>query len=111
MQPNFWAGQFLIVSRISYLLGSPERGDIVVFDPPGDDGTADDPADKRALRGAFNQLRKLKTLHPQLKVLMSIGGASPVNSKGFSLAARTKAARDGLVIADDLYAQIQALTK
>jgi len=27
------------------------------------------------------------------------------------LAARTKAARDGLVIADDLYAQIQALTK
>jgi signal peptidase I len=43
MQPNFWAGQFLIVSRISYLLGNPERGDIVVFDPPGDDGTPDDP--------------------------------------------------------------------
>ncbi len=43
MQPNFWAGQFLIVSRVNYMLGNPARGDIVVFDPPGDDGTADDP--------------------------------------------------------------------
>jgi signal peptidase I len=43
MQPNFWAGQFLIVSRVHYMLGNPQRGDIVVFDPPGDDGTADDP--------------------------------------------------------------------
>ena len=43
MQPNFWAGQFLIVSRASYMLGNPQRGDIVVFDPPGDDGTPDDP--------------------------------------------------------------------
>ncbi|MBI1258924.1 MAG: signal peptidase I, partial [Chloroflexi bacterium] len=43
MQPNFWGGQFLIVSRASYMLGNPQRGDIVVFDPPGDDGTPDDP--------------------------------------------------------------------
>jgi signal peptidase I len=43
MQPNFWAGQFLIVSRVHYLLAQPERGDIVVFDPPGDDGTRDEP--------------------------------------------------------------------
>ncbi len=43
MQPNFWAGQFLIVSRAHYLLGLPERGDIVVFDPPGDDDQVDDP--------------------------------------------------------------------
>ncbi|MEP7292166.1 MAG: signal peptidase I [Chloroflexota bacterium] len=43
MQPNFWAGQFLIVSRIHYLLGQPGRGDIVVFDPPGDDGTPNEP--------------------------------------------------------------------
>lgn len=61
------------------------------------DGKADDPADKLALRGAFNQLRKLKALHPQLKVLMSIGGANAANSKGFSLAARTKAARERFV--------------
>jgi signal peptidase I len=35
MQPNFETGQFLIVSRINYLLGEPQRGDIVVFHPPG----------------------------------------------------------------------------
>ncbi len=43
MQPNFWAGQFLIVSRANYMLGNPQRGDIVVFDPPGDDNTPDNP--------------------------------------------------------------------
>ncbi len=43
MQPNFWADQFLIVSRANYLLGDPQRGDIVVFDPPGDDGTPNEP--------------------------------------------------------------------
>lgn len=43
MQPNFGAGQFLIVSRVHYLFADPQRGDIVVFDPPGDDDQADDP--------------------------------------------------------------------
>jgi signal peptidase I len=43
MQPNFSAGQFLIVSRVHYLLGEPQRGDIVVFDAPGDDNTRDNP--------------------------------------------------------------------
>ena len=65
--------------------------------PESVDGKADDIADKTALRGAFNQLRKLKALHPQLKVLMSIGGANQANSKGFSLAARTKGAREKFV--------------
>ncbi|MFQ3565716.1 MAG: signal peptidase I [Aggregatilineales bacterium] len=43
MQPSFHAGQFLIVSRLHYLFGAPQRGDIVVFDPPGDDGRTDEP--------------------------------------------------------------------
>lgn len=43
MQPNFRGGQFLIVSRVHYLLGEPQHGDIIVFDPPGDDQLADDP--------------------------------------------------------------------
>lgn len=43
MQPNFWAGQFLIVSRVHYLLDQPQRGEIVVFDPPGDDDQPNDP--------------------------------------------------------------------
>lgn len=35
MQPNFYDNQYLIVSRLSYTLGEPERGDIVVFHYPG----------------------------------------------------------------------------
>ena len=36
MESNFSDGQFLIVSRINYLIGDPQRGDIVVFHFPGD---------------------------------------------------------------------------
>lgn len=36
MEPTFEDSQFLIVSRVNYLLGEPERGDIVVFHFPGD---------------------------------------------------------------------------
>lgn len=35
MQPNFHTGQVLVVSRVNYLMGTPNRGDIVVFNPPG----------------------------------------------------------------------------
>jgi signal peptidase I len=43
MESNFFAGQFLIVSRAHYLFGQPEYGDIVVFDAPGDDNRANNP--------------------------------------------------------------------
>ncbi len=36
MQPNFATGQFIVVSRVNYLLGQPQRGDVVVFHYPGD---------------------------------------------------------------------------
>ncbi len=36
MQPNFMTGQFIIVSRVNYLLGEPQQGDIVVFEYPND---------------------------------------------------------------------------
>jgi signal peptidase I len=35
MEPNLHTGQFLIVDRLSYRFGEPERGDIVVFEYPG----------------------------------------------------------------------------
>lgn len=35
MEPNFETGQFLIVSRLHYILGDPQRGDIAVFHFPG----------------------------------------------------------------------------
>lgn len=34
MQPTLFAGQHLLISRVNYLLGDPQRGDIAVFDPP-----------------------------------------------------------------------------
>ncbi len=34
MEPNLHTGQFLIVSRLAYRFGAPQRGDIVVFDFP-----------------------------------------------------------------------------
>jgi len=34
MEPNFHDGQFLLVSRLNYLLGQPERGDVVIFQYP-----------------------------------------------------------------------------
>lgn len=34
MAPNFHTGEYVLVSRVSYLLGDPQRGDIVVFHFP-----------------------------------------------------------------------------
>jgi signal peptidase I len=34
MEPNFHDGQYLLVSKIDYLLHAPERGDVVVFLAP-----------------------------------------------------------------------------
>jgi signal peptidase I len=34
MEPNFHDGQFLLVNKLQYLLGPPERGDVVIFRYP-----------------------------------------------------------------------------
>jgi signal peptidase I len=34
MEPNLHHGEFVIVSKINYRIGDPERGDVVVFDFP-----------------------------------------------------------------------------
>lgn len=36
MEPNFESGQFLIISRLHYLLDAPQVGDVAVFHFPGD---------------------------------------------------------------------------
>src|SRR6266516_859580 len=60
------------------------------------DGVADDPSDpNQHLFGNFNQLVKLKARHPNLKVVMSIGGWTL--SKYFSDVAATAAARQKFV--------------
>jgi signal peptidase I len=35
MEPTFADNQYLIVSRVNYLFGEPQRGDIIVFHNPG----------------------------------------------------------------------------
>ncbi|MFD0899628.1 glycosyl hydrolase family 18 protein [Actinomadura sediminis] len=57
------------------------------------DGEAD--TGREALRGNFNQLRKLKAMYPHLKVLISIGGWT--YSKYFSDAAATPESREKFV--------------
>jgi signal peptidase I len=34
MEPNFYEGQFVLVNKLAYRLGEPERGDVVVFHNP-----------------------------------------------------------------------------
>lgn len=43
MEPSFEEGQRLVISRINYLIGSPDRGDIVVFNSPSP-LTSDEPS-------------------------------------------------------------------
>lgn len=43
MEPSFYTGQFVLVSRLHYLFGDPHRGDIVVFNSPQYDGQSDRP--------------------------------------------------------------------
>ncbi|MCB0751909.1 MAG: hypothetical protein KDC52_10575, partial [Ignavibacteriae bacterium] len=57
------------------------------------DGIADDSS--QTLRGQFNQLRKLKKLNPDLKILISIGGWG--GSKYFSDLALTASSREHFV--------------
>jgi chitinase len=48
------------------------------------------------LYGNFAAIQQLKALHPKLKVLMSIGGASATNTAAFVTAASTAAGRQAL---------------
>jgi signal peptidase I len=34
MQPNFYTGQLVVVNRMAYFLGQPQRGDVVVLHSP-----------------------------------------------------------------------------
>lgn len=34
MEPNFYEGEFILVNKLAYRLGTPERGDVLVFHNP-----------------------------------------------------------------------------
>jgi len=46
--------------------------------------------------GNFAAIQQLKQLHPKLKVLISLGGASAANTTAFATAASTAAGRQAL---------------
>ncbi len=83
------------LTRINYAFGNVVNNECQIGDAYADydkfynagasvDGVSDS-WDPGALRGSFNQLRKLKLLYPHLKVLISLGGWTW--SSGFSDAA------------------------
>ncbi|MFE3253644.1 glycoside hydrolase family 18 protein [Streptomyces sp. NPDC059209] len=87
------------LTHINYAFGNVQGGKCTIGDAFADyekaytadqsvDGVAD--AWDQPLRGNFNQLRKLKELHPDLKVIWSFGGWSW--SGGFGEAAKDPAA-------------------
>jgi chitinase len=78
------SGSAAKLTHINYAFGNVTNGQCVIGDSYADydrfydaassvDGVADT-WDAGALRGSFNQLRKLKQLHPHIKVLFSFGG-------------------------------------
>ncbi|WP_101782834.1 glycosyl hydrolase family 18 protein [Nonomuraea indica] len=94
------SGSAAKLTHINYAFGNVQNGQCVIGDSYADydrfysaaesvDGVADT-WDAGALRGNFNQLRKLKKKHPQLKVLFSFGGWTW--SGGFGQAAANPAA-------------------
>lgn len=48
MQPNFHTDEVIVVSRLHYMFGDPQRGDIAVFNPP-DQGSDEPPYIKRVI--------------------------------------------------------------
>ncbi|MEV4564374.1 glycosyl hydrolase family 18 protein [Nonomuraea sp. NPDC049419] len=94
------SGSAAKLTHINYAFGNVTNGQCAIGDSHADydrfyqanesvDGVADT-WDPGALRGSFNQLRKLKKKHPHIKVLFSFGGWTW--SGGFAQAAQNPAA-------------------
>ncbi|MFG3439416.1 glycosyl hydrolase family 18 protein [Nonomuraea sp. NPDC047897] len=94
------SGSAAKLTHINYAFGNVQNGQCTIGDSYADydrfygaaesvDGVADT-WDTGALRGNFNQLRKLKKKHPHIKVLFSFGGWTW--SGGFGQAAANPAA-------------------
>ncbi|MBP2401826.1 Chitinase C precursor [Streptomyces netropsis] len=94
------SGSAAKLTHINYAFGNVTGGKCAIGDAYADYDKAYDAAgsvdgkadtwDNGALRGNFNQLRKLKKLHPNLKVIWSFGGWTW--SGGFGEAAKNPAA-------------------
>lgn len=66
MEPNFHNGEYILTDKVSYRLGEPKRGDVVVFHSPQDERVdfikriVGVPDDKIMLKGGFLYLNDQK---------------------------------------------------
>jgi len=99
------SGSAAKLTHLLYAFGNPSNGQCSVYDSYADYDKAYTAADSvdgvadtwdQPLRGSFNQLRKLKRMYPNLKVLWSFGGWTL--SRGF-----TQAAQNPQAFADSCY--------
>ena len=87
---------------VSASASDPSTDTCVIADPWADFENNNLPpvegiADTWPLFGNFAEILKLKQLHPNLKTLISLGGASASQTQAFSTAASTQAGRQALV--------------
>jgi signal peptidase I len=61
MEPSFYTGQRVIVSRLNYMLENPQRGDIIVFQSPDNPGV-EPPLIKRVI-GLPGETVKIRDTH------------------------------------------------
>src|ERR1700756_4360476 len=88
--------------NVSASASNPSTDTCVIADPWADFEDNNLPpvggiADTWPLYGNFAEILKLKQLHPNLKTLISLGGASAAQAQAFSTAASTQAGRQALV--------------
>jgi len=88
-------------ANVSASASSPSSDACTIADSWADYATpylppVDGIADTGPLYGNFAEILKLKALHPRLRTLISVGGASAANTGAFSLAASTQAGRQAL---------------
>ena len=88
-------------ANVSATVSSPSSDACTIADSYADYETpylppVDNIPDTGPLYGNFAEILKLKALHPHLRTLISIGGASATNMAAFSLAAGTAAGRQAL---------------
>ena len=67
MEPQLHIGDRVIVSKLSYELHDPHRGDIIVFPSPEDHSTDDSPLPIRVIRGIFEGVGLAK---PEKEILI-----------------------------------------
>lgn len=58
MEPTFVEGQRLIISRVNYMVGNPQRGDVLVFNSPQSD--SDDPSLIKRVVGLPGELVEIR---------------------------------------------------